>query len=82
MLYWTVTGGDDLIQVDPNSGETRRRGSVRVTGVFGLGYADGELLGFTSAGRVIVMDPASGRASDDTALSGRWWGATTNPVLW
>jgi hypothetical protein len=82
MLYWTVTGGDDLIQVDPDSGETRRRGSVGVTGVFGLGYAYGDLLGFTSDGSVIVMSATNGRPSDESSLTGTWWGATTNPVLW
>lgn len=82
MLYWSVTGGDQLVQIDPDSGVTRRRGSIGVTGVFGLGYAYGELLGFTSAGRVIVMDDVNGRPSENEALSGTWWGATTNPVLW
>jgi hypothetical protein len=82
MLYWTVTGGDVLIQVDPNSGDTRRRGSIGVSSVFGLGYAYGDLIGFTSGGRTLVIDDASGRVSDNAALSGTWWGATTNPVLW
>lgn len=82
MLYWTVTGGDGLVQVDPDSGTTRRRGTVGVSDVYGLGYAYGELYGFTAAGEVIVIDPSSGRAGANDALSGRWWGATTNPVLW
>jgi hypothetical protein len=82
MLYWTVSGGDDLIQVDPADGTTRRRGSVGVTGVYGLGYAYGDLFGFTSDGEVIVIDEATGRAGSSDTLPGRWWGATTNPVLW
>ncbi|MDP2308253.1 MAG: hypothetical protein Q8P18_19700 [Pseudomonadota bacterium] len=82
MLYWTVTGGDSLVQVDPNTGTARRRGTIGVTSIFGLGYAYGELLGFTSAGRVLVMDASNGRPSENDALSGTWWGATTNPVLW
>lgn len=82
MLYWTVTGGDALVQVDPNTGDARRRGSIGVTGIFGLGYAYGDLLGFTSAGRVLVMDESNGRPSENDALAGTWWGATTNPVLW
>lgn len=82
MLYWTVTGGDGLVQVDPDTGETRRRGTVGVTGVYGLGYAYGDLFGFTSNGEVIEIDPTTGRSTSSSALSGRWWGATTNPVLW
>ncbi|MFN7143098.1 MAG: hypothetical protein ACK4YP_04935 [Myxococcota bacterium] len=82
MLYWTVTGGDGLVQVDPDSGTTRRRGTVGVTGVFGLGYAYGELYGFTDDGEVITIDASSGRSTGGDRLSGTWWGATTNPVLW
>lgn len=82
MLYWTVTGGDGLVQVDPDTGTARRRGTIGVTGIFGLGYAYGELLGFTSSGRVLVMEASNGRATENEALSGTWWGATTNPVLW
>ncbi len=82
MLYWTVTGGDDLVQIDPATGDTRRMGSVSVSGVYGLGYADGALLGFTSSGEAIVMDTTTGRSTGSSRLSGTWWGATTNPVLW
>jgi hypothetical protein len=81
MLYWTVTGGDGLVQVDPNTGATRRVGNVGATGVYGLGYAQGQLYGFTEAGRVLTIDPATG-ASSSRRLDGAWWGATTNPVLW
>lgn len=82
MLYWTVTGGDLLIQVDPSDGSTRRRGSTTVSGIYGLGYAYGEMIGFTSGGRALVIDETTGRVSDNASLSGTWWGATTNPVLW
>ncbi len=82
MLYWTVTGGDGLVQVDPNTGTARRRGTVGVTAVYGLGYAYGELYGFTSGGQVITIDASSGRSTGEDPLVGGWWGATTNPVLW
>ena len=82
MLYWTVTGGDQLVQVDPDSGDTRRRGTIGVSAIYGLGYAYGDLYGFTSAGEIVTIDPTTGRPGSTEALSGRWWGATTNPVLW
>ena len=82
MLYWTVTGGDALVQVDPADGTTRRRGNIGISGIYGLGYAYGELLGFVSSGRVVVIDESSGDTEDNAPLSGSWWGATTNPVLW
>ncbi len=82
MLYWTVEGGDDLVQVDPNSGATVNIGNIGVSALYGLGYADGVLLGFTSGGRVVDIDAATARNSNGRTLSGSWWGATTNPVLW
>lgn len=82
MLYWTVTGGDDLVQVDPGSGATTRIGSIGVSGLYGLGYADGVLMGFSDSGRRVDIDSTTARSSNSEPLPGSWWGATTNPVLW
>ncbi|MSP54177.1 MAG: hypothetical protein EXR69_00995 [Myxococcales bacterium] len=82
MLYWTVEGGDDLVQIDPASGGTVRVGNIGVSGLYGLGYADGKMLGFTSGGRVVTIDESTARSGTASSLSGSWWGATTNPVLW
>ncbi|MFZ5481416.1 MAG: hypothetical protein ACOZNI_31940 [Myxococcota bacterium] len=82
MLYWTVQGADDLVQVDPNDGSTTRVGRINVSDIFGLGYHDGTLYGFTSGGQRVVIDETNAQATDNDRLSGTWWGATTNPVLW
>lgn len=82
MLYWTVEGGDDLVVVDPNSGDARRVGEIGESAIYGVGYAYGALYGFTSAGRVLEIDATTGAVASDTRCSGTWWGATTNPVLW
>jgi hypothetical protein len=50
--------------------------------VYALGYAYGDLLGFTAQNKVVVIDSATGRATRTDKLTGTWWGATTNPVLW
>jgi hypothetical protein len=83
-LYWSVEAGsnDDLIRVDPSNGVCTRLGSIGAGGVYALGYADGELYGFTSQNKVVVIDATTGRATQTNNLSGSWWGATTNPVLW
>ena len=82
MLYWTVSGGDDLVQVDPGSGATVHVGNIGVSALYGLGYASGQMLGFTSGGRVVTIDETNAATSSPKTLSGSWWGATTNPVLW
>lgn len=84
MLYWSVQGGssDDLVQVNPTNGQSTLLGSIGTSGVYALGYANGALYGFTSANKVIVIDSTTGRTTSTDKLTGSWWGATTNPVLW
>ncbi len=82
LLYWTVRGGDDLVVVDPRTGTAGVLSDLGVEKVFGLGYADGQLFGFTSQGQRIVIDGYTGETQAIEAMSGGWWGATTNPVRW
>lgn len=83
-LYWTVRGanGDELVRVDPTDGRTQWVGPIAASRLFGLGYDDGELFGFSADGDIVTIDPADASTgalvSDGTA----WWGATTNPVQW
>jgi hypothetical protein len=81
-LYWSVQGGDDLVRIDPTDGRATRVGSIGTSGVYGLGYADGVLYGFTGNSESLEIDAASGRGSNVRRLGGAWYGATTNPVLW
>ena len=86
-LYWTVRGAaqgdaDRVVRIDPAAGTTAIIGDASVTSIFGLGYAEGVLYGFTSGGEVVTLDPLSGAVIAVKMLDGRWYGATTNPVLW
>jgi len=88
LLYWTVWGEEDgdpdrLIVIDPDTGRTVDRGDAGVERIFGLGYADDVLYGFTDAATVVRIDPDFGGATQERPLgAGGWWGATTNPVRW
>lgn len=84
-LYWTVRGGsrDELVRVDPLSGQTRWIGPIGFSKIYGLGYDDGILYGFNDYGDIIAISPQNASAtalSSDDAVS--WYGATTNPVQW
>lgn len=84
-LYWTVRGevdGDEVIRIDPQTGELVRVGAAGLDRLFGLGFAEGRLFGFSSSGFVVAIEPESGRVVGQDRLEGRWFGATTNPVLW
>ncbi len=82
LLYWAVREGDDLVVVDPNTGNTSHRGEIGVEHVFGLGYADESLYGFTEEGEVLQISPSTGEVEMTNTLPGVWYGATTNPVVW
>lgn len=81
-LYWTVQGGDQLVKINPSTGSAAVVGDLGVSGIYGLGYADGVTYGFTSGNKVIEIDETRGSVTATHSLSGTWWGATTNPVLW
>lgn len=85
-LYWTVRGdrntGDLVVRIDPRTGNIRRLGEANADRLFGLGYADGVLYGFSADGVVVDLEPRDGSKIRERALAERWWGATTNPVVW
>lgn len=84
-LYSTVLtggGGDDLIRINPMGGAYERVGSLRENGVFGLGWANDTLYGFTNTGAVLAIDPATANVLSRVDRGEPWYGATTNPVLW
>lgn len=87
-LYWTVRGpnngdNDELVRVDPETGAYEWIGVIGADRLYGVGYSDGQLFGFSSDGEIVAVDPETARTTVlniDTAIS--WWGATTNPVRW
>lgn len=87
MLYWTVRGGqnemsDLVVRLDPNTGRATELGLAGVERIYGLGYAESVLYGFSRDGVVVRLDPRNGEVMRQQSLSQRWWGATTNPVRW
>lgn len=84
-LYWTVRGNenDELVRVDPNTGATAWVGTIPEKGLYGLGYAEEQLFGFSSKGKIVRISPIGASAAvmvDNDEMA--WWGATTNPVTW
>ena len=87
-LYWTVRGDgdsgmDELVRIDPNSGFTQYVGVIAASKLFGLGYHEGQLYGFSKFGEIVRISPSEADSevtSVDESIG--WWGATTNPVVW
>ena len=83
-LYWTVIGedSDQLVRLDPNSGMFAPVGSLGYEQLYGLGYDEGELFGFSASGQIVAIAPDSAVTTLRSSGSLSWWGATTNPVSW
>ncbi len=82
-LYWTVIGGDDLVRIDPISGATEYIGNIGSDNLWGVGYFNGVLYGFSSSGSISEIDPNTAQIIDFHQTSGQyWWGAASNPVHW
>jgi hypothetical protein len=84
-LYWSVRGSgtDKLIKVNPNSGYEEWVGDIGEERLYGMGFANEKLFGFSGSGIIVEIDPETGLSSfmkEANDLS--WWGATTNPVMW
>ena len=84
-LYWTVRGefSDELVRLDAETSMWAWVGEIGADRLYGLGYDNGELFGFSSNGEIIAISPETGaghvRSLNETMS---WWGATTNPVAW
>lgn len=86
-LYWSVRGGqdqpDELVRVDPRNGNQQSIGIIGFEKLFGMAYYDDRLYGFADDGSMVRIEPDTansfllGKVNDK-----RWYGATTNPVLW
>lgn len=86
-LYWSVRGErdqpDELVRIDPSNGRTEWLGIIGFEKLFGMAYFEDRLYGFSDDGSMVRIEPGNansfllGRTADK-----RWYGATTNPVLW
>jgi hypothetical protein len=83
-LYWTVLGDDSdhLVRLDPENGMLSQVGALGYEQLFGLGYDDGELFGFSAGGEIVAISPETAEVSLRSSGTLAWWGATTNPVIW
>ncbi|HJN76604.1 MAG TPA: hypothetical protein QGF58_21925 [Myxococcota bacterium] len=83
-LYWTVEGddGDELVRLDPDNGFSQWVGVIGVERLFGLGFTNDELFGFSADGTIVAVDPDTAETFETSTQGPGWWGATTNPVVW
>jgi hypothetical protein len=78
-LYWTVTGGDKVVHIDPATWSTVSAVNVGHSSLFGIAWPLGDLWAFANNGTAYRLDMSSG-ATLETANTGTTpYGATHNP---
>jgi len=84
----TVTRPDSetdwLVRVDAATGRATPIGDTGVTGIWGLGFWENKVYGFTDANAFVLIDVQTGRAMAVEEGSVSWWGAgvtTSAPVI-
>lgn len=83
LMYWTVRDGtgDALVSID-DFGRTSYIGNIGYVNLYGLGYFDGNLFGFSSNGNIVTIDPSNAQAINNEVYDFSYWGAAANPFRW
>jgi len=85
-LYCAMEGDVDdmssLVIYDYNLDQVVFDGATGVGSMFGVGYGNDVLFGFTDGGSILTLDPATGVATEVSTSDIGFWGAATNPVRW
>lgn len=82
VLYLTSPGGpqrattDRLMRVDPATGSAIPLGDTGLSRIYGMTFTGSQILGFTEAGVVTLLNPASGVATALGTLQIPFWGAS------
>lgn len=77
----SASSNNVLIRVDPNNGTATVVGPIGYGDVWGLAYVNAKVIGFTTAGRILEIDPSTGAG---TLLATRpvvFWGAGMSPLV-
>ncbi|MGZ5968163.1 MAG: hypothetical protein ACXWP4_10895 [Polyangiales bacterium] len=74
----TARGGlsDILVEIDPKTGAGKSLGNIGYSCVWGLAGYGPTLYGLTCEGRVLRIDPVTGKGTQLTKVDVKFWGAT------
>ena len=81
-LVGTVTftsDPDDLLTVDINTGVAKTIGATGFSGVWGLAFWKGKVIGFTNGGKILEINTITGAATVKKTTSIYWYSAGVTP---
>jgi hypothetical protein len=77
------TGGQSSLVVwDPVAGAVVSDAPTGVGSLYGIGWAEDTLFGFSSEGTIVTIDPTTGAATEVARPGIAFYGAATNPWAW
>lgn len=83
----TTAGGADassdnvLIRVDTTTGVATQVGATGYGDVWGLAYSNARVIGFTTSGQIIEIDPQTGAGTLLASTGIMFWGAGQSPLV-
>lgn len=82
-MFGTAPGSssDLLVKVNTATGVATNVGPTRKSSVWGLAYAGARVIGFTTGGEIVKIDPATGTTTLLASTSTSFWGAGQSPLV-
>jgi hypothetical protein len=80
IMYGTSVG-DDLLIVNVQNGTATTVGPTGYGEVWGLAYAGAHVIGLTTSGEILKIDPQTGTATLVATKPAAFWGATQSPLV-
>lgn len=76
-----ASSSNELIVVDTGTGVATAVGQTGYADVWGLAYSNAHVIGFTTAGQILQIDPQSGAATVLATKNITFWGAGQSPLV-
>jgi len=76
-----ASSSNELIVVDTSTGVATAVGQTGYADVWGLAYSGSHVIGFTTAGQILQIDPQSGAATVLATKNIAFWGAGQSPLV-
>lgn len=76
-----TTPGDDLVTINTQTGVAAVVGPIGHDEVWGLAYANAKVIGLTTAGTILQIDPLTGTATVLASTGLDFWGGGQSPLV-
>ena len=76
-----ASGNNVLLRIDTATGRAVVVGPIGFGSVWGLAYVGARVIGFTTAGQIIEINPQTGAGTLLATRSVVWWGAGMSPLV-